>query len=364
LGLKTKELTNSLRLVKFHTAVQVFSFGVDSSIVFGVTRFLAAVMGPSFQTLADGMLVCSCLPMTINCAIILTQTAHGDEASAIFNSALGNLVGIFLSPILILGYLGVSGEVDIVRVFSQLCARVVAPFLFGQLLHLYCPPVVAFSQKYKRYFKLTQQYALTYIVYCTFCTTFQNREDPDYARSTLGDVMIMIAFQFCLMCTLMVLSWYTFQYLFPNQPQQQVMALFGTTHKTIAMGIPLINSFYQGNPLVGIYILPLLVWHPMQLVLGSVVAAKLAPWVDKEVERLKAVPMGECELGGEETAAIDAITTDTTAGGDGGTTTNDDHHKDDDGVPTTTTTTDQDEEGVEVVEDVETGLKGGGTNDS
>ncbi len=252
------------------------------------------------------MLVCACLPMTINCAILFTATANGDEAAAIFNSALGNLVGIFLSPVLILGYLGVSGEVNIVKVFYELCARVVAPFLFGQLLRRYSPAIVAFAKKYKRYFKLTQQYALTYIVYCTFCITFQNREGSD-TQSALGNIFIMIAAQFCLICGLMVLSWNSFSYMFPDQPRLLVMALFGTTHKTIAMGIPLINSFYQGNPLVGVYILPLLVWHPMQLVLGSILAVKLAPWVDSEAERLKQVTVVDAD---EEESTREGTATD------------------------------------------------------
>ncbi len=47
------------------------------------------------------------------------------EASAIFNAACGNLVGVFLSPILILGYLGVTGDVDLLGVFVKLALRVV-----------------------------------------------------------------------------------------------------------------------------------------------------------------------------------------------------------------------------------------------
>ncbi len=52
------------------------------------------------------------------------------------------------------------------------------------------------------------------------------------------------------------------------------------------MGVPLINAIYENNPLVGLYTLPLLIWHPMQLVVGSFLAPKLYQWVQAEKERL------------------------------------------------------------------------------
>jgi sodium/bile acid cotransporter 7 len=50
------------------------------------------------------------------------------------------------------------------------------------------------------------------------------------------------------------------------------MDLFGGTHKTVAIGVPLINAIYEGSPYIGVYTLPLLIWHPMQLVVGTLLA--------------------------------------------------------------------------------------------
>ena len=52
------------------------------------------------------------------------------------------------------------------------------------------------------------------------------------------------------------------------------------------MGVPLINAIYENNPLVGLYTLPLLIWHPMQLVVGSFLAPYLVKFVISEKERL------------------------------------------------------------------------------
>ena len=74
--------------------------------------------------------------------------------------------------------------------------------------------------------------------------------------------------------------------LFPNDPQLRVMGLFGCTHKTVAIGVPLINAIYEDNEAVGLYTLPLLIWHPMQLVIGTFLVPRLAAFVKAENERL------------------------------------------------------------------------------
>jgi hypothetical protein len=79
------------------------------------------------------------------------------------------------------------------------------------------------------------------------------------------------------------------------------MGLFGCTHKTVAMGVPLINAIYESDPAVGLYTLPLLIWHPMQLVIGTFLAPKLANFVKREHERLGIV---EDENGSEVTKEV------------------------------------------------------------
>jgi solute carrier family 10 (sodium/bile acid cotransporter), member 7 len=65
LGLKTEEFKKAFQRLRFNIFVQCFSFGVVSSIVYGVSRGLSQ-SGAISQGLADGMVVCSSLPLTIN----------------------------------------------------------------------------------------------------------------------------------------------------------------------------------------------------------------------------------------------------------------------------------------------------------
>ena len=141
LTLPTADLQYAVHQYKFNAFVQLFNFFVPSSIAYGITRLLIAV-GALSQVLADGITICFSLPMTVIMAVVLTKAANGCEASAVLNSVLGNAVGVFLSPLLIHGYLGmgmsdmgsVMEGIDLGNVFLRLTLRVILPtmnhFLF------------------------------------------------------------------------------------------------------------------------------------------------------------------------------------------------------------------------------------------
>jgi sodium/bile acid cotransporter 7 len=93
------------------------------------------------------------------------------------------------------------------------------------------------------------------------------------------DVVVMIVVQCILLVVSMGVAWFMLG-LLRFDKKLRVMGLFGCTHKTVAMGVPLITAIYEGagQPL-GLYLLPLLVWHPSQLVIGSFLAPRLLKWV-------------------------------------------------------------------------------------
>ena len=303
LGLKTAEFTNALKQVYFNAFVQIYNFGVVSAVVFGFSRMLLT-LGALSKNLADGMVICSCLPMTINMVMVLTKAAGGDEAAAIFNAAFGNMLGVVLSPVLILGYLGVTGDVALADVFYKLGLRVLLPICVGQILQKTSKTVVNFVNNYKKYFKKAQMYTLIFIIYTVFCETFANE-----TVSSVEDIFLMILFQFISLCVVMVLAWYLLKYFFRKEPGLRVMGLFGCTHKTVAMGVPLINAIYDGNPNIGVYTLPLLIWHPMQLVIGSALAPRLEKWVSEEKEVL-GITEDDVQAGPAESFTGEGETTD------------------------------------------------------
>jgi predicted Na+-dependent transporter len=64
----------------------------------------------------------------------LTTSAHGDVPAALFNATLGNLLGVFATPLLLLGVLRVHSSVPFAAVLLKLAVKVVVPVGGGQAL--------------------------------------------------------------------------------------------------------------------------------------------------------------------------------------------------------------------------------------
>lgn len=129
---------------------------------------------------------------------------------------------------------------------------------------------------------------MTYIVYTVFCKTFydQRTNHSNQVGASAWEIVIMIVIIAVWIVILMAIAWGVFRLLYRDKPEKRVFALYGCTHKTVAMGIPLITAMYETDPRLALYTLPLIVWHPTQLIIGSFCAPRLSKWVEKEKDRL------------------------------------------------------------------------------
>jgi len=236
--------------------------------------------------MANGMIVCSCMPMSVSMVVVFTRTAMGETASASLLTTMSSLISVFVSPLLILFYTGSKTHIDLPSVIIKLLLRVLLPMIIGQLLQTFVKSVVTYVDEHRNFFKRTQEYALIYIVYTVFCKTFEQSIEG----AGLMDIVLMAFFQFALLCICKFIAWILLKLLFRDSPRLRVMGIYGCVQKSAAVGIPLIGAIYENNPtLAGLYTLPLLIWHPSQMLLGSALVPHLAAGVQKLEAHLSSV---------------------------------------------------------------------------
>ena len=76
------------------------------------------------EDLQKGMIICSCLSMPTNMMIVLTASSKGDEAVALFLATTMNLLGVFVTPLLIFFYLKEDSDIDFVNTYRTISLRV------------------------------------------------------------------------------------------------------------------------------------------------------------------------------------------------------------------------------------------------
>mmetsp|Transcript_28619 Transcript_28619/g.33265 ORF Transcript_28619/g.33265 Transcript_28619/m.33265 type:complete len:419 (+) Transcript_28619:142-1398(+) len=278
-SLKLHELSSAASNTKFNVFVIVFNFLGVSLVVNFVAKFFFDNEIVS-EDLMKGMIICSCLSMPTNMMVVLAVGGKGDEAVALFLATVMNLMGVFVTPLLIFLYLGDDAEIDFISTYKTISLRVLVPVIAGLVMRYRVPGADAFSNEKKALIHKIRERSLVYVVYATFCTTFMQQND-----SSATQILVMALSQVILLCAAMVIAWILLFIFFNRKPQLRVVGLFGCSTKTAALGIPLISAIYEDHPKLGIFSLPLLIWYPAQLIIGTMLSKRLSRFVDYKLHK-------------------------------------------------------------------------------
>jgi len=267
LTLPTRTLRNALGHGRLHLYIQGFNLGLIPVLFWGLRGLL--LRGGMQQDLADGFVILACVPTTIASCVAMTAMARGNVAGAICNSTLGNLLGVLVSPLLIYLLLATLGTLDWVNVLRELGMLIVLPTVVGQLLRL---PFRAWLDARKRKLTMLSQVFLLIVIYLVFASTFSR----DFALP-VASLLLVGCLVLGLHAFLLVLNWRLSAMRFWQFTRaDRITALLCGTQKTVAMGIPLILVIYDHAPRTGLISIPLLCYHPLQLLIGTFLALRFA----------------------------------------------------------------------------------------
>ncbi|XP_071442057.1 sodium/bile acid cotransporter 7-like [Hetaerina americana] len=272
LSLRTSELTNAIYQVKLHCFIQVFTMILIPILMLLLVKCLSVFKVNEW--ILKGLLTVSCMPPPVSSAVILTRTVGGNEAAAIFNSALGSLLGVIVTPLTLLYFLGMSTLVPLSNCMFQLATTVLIPLVLGQSARQF---EFIGLRKILQFSAPIGQISLLFIIYSTFCDTFAAKEESGMnAEDVLSTLVIVLGVQiFLLYLAFAVASrfgeWFS--------PSDVVTILFCATHKSLTLGIPMLRILFGGYSHLAQISLPLLIYHPTQILLGGMLATQLGPWL-------------------------------------------------------------------------------------
>lgn len=271
LSLATRQMLAGSRPLRLHLFVLGWNFLLFPLLA---ALFHAPVTHFLGRELMIGFWMLAILPTTIASATALTVAAGGAVPQAIFASIFSNLLAVLLVPLLAVAYLAKAGgaEVALLPVFAKLCWIVLLPLLLGQCWRR-CHHELATA--ISRSARWLPQAAILYIVYLSFAQSF--------AAGLAGMLPLWQLVGTLLAVTLFLLlaSWAVWRSSnwINLQEDERVSAFFTGSQKSIATGLPLLTAIFAAASLpvdTGLVLLPLLLYHSLQLFLGGILAPLFA----------------------------------------------------------------------------------------
>lgn len=233
------------------------------------------IFGPLFlnylpQPLAFGFCYLLVLPSTISSSVALTAVAKGNVAGAIFNASLSSLLGVFLTPLFIQYFLSVSGvQIEILPTVIAIVELLVIPMLIGQLLRT---RLLELLNRHKNITSKIDKYVILLIVFNAFADSVANGIWYNFSISTLG-----VSFLICCFTLFFITHFLTYASRFCHfSPPDEVAIVFCGTKKTLAAGVPMAQVIFDGNPHLGMILVPIMLYHPAQIFYCTLLANRYA----------------------------------------------------------------------------------------
>lgn len=261
--LSAAETLHNLRHWRLQLSILSVTFVVLPVLGLGARLLTDAWLSPQ---LAAGLLLATLVPSTVQGCVVYTRIARGNVAAAVVSASTSNLLGVVLTPVLVALLLGGEARVDadsVLRIVLQL----LAPFVLGQLLR---PVVGGWVTRHDTGLKRFDRSTILLIVYVAFS---EGAEAGIWSAAPVLDIVAV-----ALLCAALLgaaLGWCeAWGRLVGFDRGDRVALLFCGSNKSLASGLPMATVLFPSD-VVAFVVLPLMIYHQLQLIVGSVLSSRL-----------------------------------------------------------------------------------------
>ena len=234
--------------------------------VLGVLVTLAPV-GLMTAPIAAGVLFLCCLPSTVQSSIAFTSIARGNVAAAVCAASASNLFGIVLSPLLASLLLRSHSVFSLDAVWA-IVAQLLAPFVAGQLAR---PWIGAWVDRHKPILGLFDRGSIILIVYTAFSEAVVR---GIWHQVSAVEILKLIAVCLGLLAAVLAATAFAGRAMGFSRPDQITLVFCGSK-KSLASGVPMASILFPAAT-VGMIVLPLMIFHQIQLMACAFLAQKYA----------------------------------------------------------------------------------------
>jgi sodium/bile acid cotransporter 7 len=256
---------------RLHALVLASTYGLFPAIGLLLTTVESGWASPQF---ASGLLFLTLLPSTVQSSIAFTAMARGNVAAAVCSASLSNLVGIIATPLL-LGLFGhIAGHITGQGVGASwgavrtIVVQLLLPFIAGHLLR---PLIGGFVHRNKAILGPVDRSSILLVVYTAFSAAVVG---GIWHHIGLGDMAVLLGN--CVGVLALVMGINVAVARLVHLPREDaIVLLFCGSKKSLVSGVPMAGALFPAAQ-VGQIVLPLMLFHQLQLFVCAIWAGYLA----------------------------------------------------------------------------------------
>ena len=223
-----------------------------------------------------GFLYIGCMPSTVQSSIAFTAVSGGNVAGAVCAASMSNLIGVVLSPLLfaVLIPQGTGYGIEPSAIW-KIVQQILLPFALGQL----CRPLLAgFLNRHRMPTMIVDRGSILLIVYAAFSAGVVNG-----IWQVIGADSLAILVGLCLVLLAAVMGGAMLIGRAAGMDRADLMAvLYCGSTKSLATGLPMAGILFAGQD-ISLIILPLMLFHLLQLGVCAVISQRVAGRLDPKV---------------------------------------------------------------------------------
>jgi len=260
---------------RLHLAVLSVTFFVFPLFGLGIAQ-----MPGLTPQIAAGILFLTLLPSTVQSSIAFTAIARGNVAAAVCSASFSNLIGVVLTPLLVSLLMGNIGSAAAPQ-FSGAAVQTIAfqlllPFVVGHLLR---PVIGGFVTRHKQAVTLVDRGSILLVVYTAFSAAVV---DGLWTRISPHTLVILLLVCCGLLAAVIGVT-IALGRLLGFARRDAIVLLFCGSKKSLASGVPIAGVLFPVAQ-VGAIILPLMVFHQIQLIACAFIARRFSLAAEREEE--------------------------------------------------------------------------------
>lgn len=270
-NLAPENLVAGVKNWKVHALVQATTFALFP--ILGGILFVA-LDGVMSDSLRLGFFFLAALPSTISSSVAMTAIAKGNVPVAVFNATLSGLLGLVLTPAMV-SLVTATGvmQFSLLDAMGNIALMLLAPFAIGQLVR---PLIKQAVTKHKTILSMLDRGVILLIVFTSFATSAAG---GIWTRFSAGEIIATVALVLVLLAIAFAKTvWLSRRLKLPLEDEAAVV--FCGSTKSLANGAPIAQILFAGSPLLGVILLPLMLYHQLQLVGCAILAQRYSKQID------------------------------------------------------------------------------------